>query len=230
MKRFLFAAVWCCFACAGMVFAQFDDLPGDHMVALISDTYGAPYESDTPLEALWYINQGYGFGISLDALMAQNAKIRFMGKLTIDGKETSISMMRQSCIVYMQDRTPITYIVTYFVDETASSPGGPQRGYFAVRIEVRCSKTDYIERKFELLVSEVNRKFTGPISPVSGHNGSYYEWSVAPTMWRQWPMEVYYYEPGRITYYHFSQLGQCTGQRSQRYSVQTLYNWIISSR
>jgi hypothetical protein len=209
-------------------------LPGHHIIPLVSDTYGAQHQGDPPEKALWGINQGYDFGIDMDTLMMYNASIRYTGKLNIDHRETSINMLRQVCQVFLPDGTPVVYTVTYFVDEAPASPGGPQRGYFAVRVEIRSASTSYIDRKFALLVDEINHEFTAPINPVPARNGPYYLWGAAPRVWQQWPMELYYQEAlrdgGQITYYHFSQLGQLQGERSQRFSVQALYNWVISNR
>jgi hypothetical protein len=213
--------------------AQGSDLPENHLVVLVSDTWGARFLGDSPAEALWSINQGYGFGISMDEMLLYNAKIRFMGRLTIERRDTGISMLRQICLVYYEN-TPITYTVTYYVDETTPSPGAPPRGYFAVRLDVRSANIEYIDKKFKLLVDEVNREFTAPILPVSGKNGVYYQWGTVPSAWRQWPLEMYYRDSSareaQISYIHFSQLGQTQGERNHRYSVQTLYNWLIASR
>jgi hypothetical protein len=197
---------------------------------LISDTWGARHQGDSPETALWTINEGYTFGLTLDGLQVQNNKIRVIGKLRVEGRE--LTMLRQVCMIYLTDNTPVTYTITYFVDEAGTAPGGPQRGYFALRIEVRSTNSAYLQRKYQLLIDEINREFTTPISPVPGRNGIYYQWGSVPTVWRQWPMELYYQESqnGQITYYHFSQLGQNQGEKNQRYSVQTLYNWVIGSR
>jgi hypothetical protein len=232
MKKVLLSALVYCLLTAG-VFAQ-ADLPGNHLVVLISDTWGARFRGDSPVDILWSIHQGYDFGISSDEILLYNARARFMGKLNIDRRDTGISMLRQTCLIYLPDDTPVTYAVTFFVDETVPSPGASPRGYCAIRLDVRSSNIDYIEKKFKLLVDEVNREFTAPILPVSGRTGSYYQWGSVPSFWRQWPLELYYQETvqqeGIITYYHFSQLGQLPGERNHRYSVQTIYNWIINAR
>ncbi|MDR1908804.1 MAG: hypothetical protein LBQ35_02690 [Spirochaetaceae bacterium] len=230
--RKLLITLCCCFL-VPCIFAQ-EDLPGNHLAVLISDTWGARFRGEPPDEVLWGINQGYDFGISMDELFIYNPKLRLMGRVTLDRRDTGISMLRQSCLIYLTDNSPVTFNVTYFVDETSSPSGTPPRGYFAVRLEVRSSNAAYIERKFRLLVDEINREFTAPILPTSGRIGMYYQWGSAPSIWRRWPLELYYHETfqqeSQITYYHFSQLGQNHGERNQQYSVQNLYNWIINTR
>jgi hypothetical protein len=229
MRNFFLPAFLCFFMVVG-VSAQ--DLPGPHLRALISDTWGARYRGDPPEEALWGVNEDYGFGPSMSEMLLNNPRARFSGKLSIDGRETSINLLSQSCLIYLPDETTVTYAITFFVDATRPSPKDPPRGYFAVRLEVRSSNLDYINNKFRLLVDEVNREFTAPITPTSGRSGPFYHWGAAPIAWRQWPLELYFQEKVRldnqITYYHFSQLGQKQGERNHRYLAQTLYNWILN--